>query len=55
MMIYCENAGKVTAEGKFSCAACRNSVGSNSILFLPVFLQVLVLQRYSGIRQTERG
>ena len=31
MVISSENAGKVTVEGKFPCAVCRNSVSSNSI------------------------
>ena len=32
MMISCENAGKVTVEGKFLCVFCRKGLGSNSIL-----------------------
>ena len=32
MLISSENAAKVTGEGKFPCAVCKNRVGSNSIL-----------------------
>ena len=31
LMISCENARKVTEEGKFTCAVCRKGLGSNSI------------------------
>ena len=31
MMISSKNDGKVTETGKFVCAVCRKSVGSNSI------------------------
>ena len=31
MMISCENAKKVTTEGKFSCAAYKKGVGNNAI------------------------
>ena len=31
MMISCENAKKVTTEGKFSCAAYKKGVGNNTI------------------------
>ena len=32
MMSNSVNTGKVTMEGKFPCAVCRKSVGSNCIL-----------------------
>ena len=37
-IISSENAGKVTADGKFPCAVCRKGVGRKSILSV---LQVL--------------
>ena len=32
MVVSSENAGKVTIDGEFSCAVCRKTVGSDSII-----------------------
>ena len=46
MMIGSEYAGKVTIEGKFLCAVCRKSVGSN--LILGQFCRCWVYKKCSG-------
>ena len=47
-MISSENAGKVTTEGKFPCAFCREGVYITSMLCQ--FYRCQVHKRFSGIR-----